>query len=521
MSGEKNPLDQPLTVPLPIRGNADRGVLLALLVAGMILTGLGMTSRWPRPWSVPAELYYLGAFLAFGPAVLLVVWQALRRRWLEVTMTGFVLTGAGNKRIFTDDQVTGLELFWKIDDDRAASRRARLEIASGKSSEFIGCHYRLLPGENDPLVPFWNRLVQGLAQRTRDGLPSGAVLRGAGWEFSKDGLRLTRGDNELYPVEQIDHVAFHDEHLCLWRGEERPFLRIPIGSRNGHVLGVLFDEILRGRPPGDSAAPTAPGRLLLERRSPDGVRGLVLWLLGAPLAVVFALGAHRNSGWLCFMGLCGLVTALGFRLWERGRYNLLRIHQFGLSQPGPQGLRQLLYSQIETLTWQPTDQEFAPAAGSGLPTIRYSCAFGREGDEELVRLRDLVAQQIAERMYRRLREGEPVQWTPRLRFLPSGLEYQASGLLREGETTVVPYRHLRYSLGGGELTLYVAEWNGAAEKESLAAPNVWPGLVVLHRILTELNQPRADSEPDAGSPQETATEDRITGERPGKIRPGN
>src|SRR5262249_8207078 len=101
---------------------------------------------------------------------------------------------------------------------------------------------------------------------------------------------------------------------------------------------------------------------------------------------------------------------------------------------------------------------------------------GYEVDDDLTALRDHVAGHVAHRMGQALNRGEPVQWTPRLRFLPTGLECRPQGLTGPGEPFTVPYGAVGYTIRGAGRVLRAGR---ALHREPLGSANLYPGLTLL------------------------------------------
>src|SRR5262245_58385551 len=84
-------VDRPLTVPLLIRGSFDNSLFGTLLVIVLLLLIAGLYGLI-RERSIYPMLICWGIAAAAGvPAAVLGLWLRLRREWLEVTLTGFVL----------------------------------------------------------------------------------------------------------------------------------------------------------------------------------------------------------------------------------------------------------------------------------------------------------------------------------------------------------------------------------------------------------------------------------------------
>src|SRR5262245_9782300 len=102
-------LDRPLTTPLLVRGFVETRFLVAMLfMAGIlaVLATVALTQARPEP--VMAGVCLALATLLAVPALVLGGIKFFFRQWLEVTATGFILTGHREKLTFSDDQVVGL-----------------------------------------------------------------------------------------------------------------------------------------------------------------------------------------------------------------------------------------------------------------------------------------------------------------------------------------------------------------------------------------------------------------------------
>src|SRR5262249_26129902 len=118
--------DQPLTVPLLVRGSAEQPALGGALILGILLTLIGVVGLLSDDAVTPAII-----FLCLGAAVLLptlamVAWLVTRRRWVQVTMTGFVVTDPEGRTTFLDDQVLALSSSTRVTPAGHTRRRVRL-----------------------------------------------------------------------------------------------------------------------------------------------------------------------------------------------------------------------------------------------------------------------------------------------------------------------------------------------------------------------------------------------------------
>src|SRR5262245_22766027 len=104
-------LDRPLTVPLKVRGALDNRVLVALywITGGLLAVGLCLFAQHPsRGGRIGALLFLAGAVLAAVPTLLLLFYLLPRRLWLQVTVTGMVVTRPAGSESYSDDQVLAL-----------------------------------------------------------------------------------------------------------------------------------------------------------------------------------------------------------------------------------------------------------------------------------------------------------------------------------------------------------------------------------------------------------------------------
>jgi hypothetical protein len=484
------PLDRPLTVPLLIRGSLDSGgfpTLPATFVLCVVIGFGGLLLR--HNWFFAVVFWSLAAFIGVVTA-LVWLWLMHRRQWLEVTLPGFVLSHRDERRVYNDDQVVGLAQQTVPTANGQLKRRVVLEIATNEGTEHIDCRYLVPIARVDPLAAFFDRLIQGMARRTVAGLQQDVRLKGQGWSFDRHGLR--RGST-IYPVEVIARCGFFDGRLCLWRaGEVRPFLRLPLSSRNVYALGQVLWHFIRQRPDHDRPLDQPLGRLLLERWNGSLPLGLMI-VLGAVLiglyCLVLGLSVERPpppAGLFMFGLACLSMVGVGAMLAWYGWRGGLRFHEFGVAQPTWGGVRELMYPDIGEVVWK-GDQVLVlcPAAGVDGPVLWFRSIFSKF-DAEMAGMRDhlcrFLAQQWTEQMAHR-----PVTWTPRLRFLPDGLEYLPSSLLRSALPVTVPYEKTSYRLENNQFLLVVGE--KVVHKERVALPNFFVGLLVLNGMYQRFQQP--------------------------------
>jgi hypothetical protein len=475
------PVDRPLTVPLLIRGSFDNALFVFLCISCIILLGLGAII-WIREGNREGATVAcsLGGVLAVL-ATLIGLWLLKRRQWLEVTLTGFVLSRREERRVYSDDQVVGIAQELEFASNGIVKRRLILEIGS-EERERIECRYSVPPGKVDPLASFLDRIVRDLARRTIADLEQGGRLRGRGWVFDRHGLHHGRS---VYPVESISWCGFFDGRLCLWRGdEERPFLRLSLLSPNASTLGEILWQFIRQRPGHDRPLPGHPlGRVLLERRSLALPGGLATLFVSLPAAGWLWTLAMPQAGPALVACLC--IAAVGVLLCWYGRTGRLRFHEHGVALSGWGGACSLLYPEIAEVVWK--DGQILTLHSARRPTISFRFIF-RQFDAEMASMRDHLCRFLAQRWAAQVPHG-PVSWTPRLRFLPSGLEYQPATLLGPGEPVCAPYELTHYRLEYNQFLLFVNDQGQPVCKERVDLTNFFVGLAVLDWIYQGIQQP--------------------------------
>lgn len=507
---------RPLTVPLLVRGEFDKRLLGVLLVMSAAFAAFGIKVRIDNPWDPcgPTLIWALSAAVAV-PMLVRALWKWPQRRWLEVTLTGFVLSSRKRKHTFSDDHVVGVARTWWITSGNVVQHRILIDLRTTELSDRVVCTYSVLPGLVDPLAAFWDRLTRGLSNRLRDRQSQGEQLIGDGWHVDLAGLRHRMG---VVALERISYVGPFERCLCLWKDdEERPFLRIPLASRNVQSLHVfLLDRLLQG-PNGMRALPNNPlGRILLDRRARDWILGVVILVLGLiTCGVLFGVALSQRDRPSTLMVAYPLGIALaalalgGFFTWKGVTARLI-FHERGVVQFGRGGTKTLLYNEIGTVIWKPGPSiTLRPRPGVDRPEIRYRSSLGIE-DLDLGQMRTWMCVPMAMRWREELQNG-PVKWTERLRFLPGGLEYSTASLLGDGETVTVPYHLTRFQIAHGTFYLFTTERASAVCTERTSVVNFFPGLLLLTMIYGQFRQvlgPEATSVARGDVPRD----ERIVGE---------
>src|SRR5262245_43181442 len=95
--------DRPLTVPMLVTGGLDNRALTALFWAagGLFAVGSCVLLQGPgKSTRVGGLLFYAASAVLLVPALALLVYLLPRRLWLQVTVTGFVLTRRGEEESY-------------------------------------------------------------------------------------------------------------------------------------------------------------------------------------------------------------------------------------------------------------------------------------------------------------------------------------------------------------------------------------------------------------------------------------
>src|SRR5581483_10854410 len=157
---------------------------LVFFAAGHLMAGVYALFDH-SPDAVPAWVFWLIAAGLAVLALLRALWLLPQRRWLEVTLTGFVLSHRGRERHFRDGDVVGL---WRGPPRpllTARQVRVVVELLRGGKVQRLVCTYIVPLLQADPLQAFWQRLAVHVARRTS--------LQGSGWSIDAAGLHHGRG----------------------------------------------------------------------------------------------------------------------------------------------------------------------------------------------------------------------------------------------------------------------------------------------------------------------------------------
>ena len=510
----------PLTKPILVGGTLATAWVVVPFVCLLAAGGLALLGLIRNEWPLVIFALVPTPFLA-GFTLLATVVQLARRRWLEVTLDGFVLTKRdGSRQEFRDDQIVSVAQWTLPTDSGGFKRRVTMELQTDERLETIECFYVLDAGVADPLYPMIDRNIRSLVERTTVGLDEGARLTGDGWHYDREGLHVRRGPSVgVYPVEALTYLAWFDDQIKFYRNQEyRPFFAIPQASRNADALGNLLWAIMERRETLNDPIGTHPmGRWMYTFKGRDMVIGSVLLVFFVPFLCLFAfMGLWLEQVVLLVLALfCLLIDLLGLWALWRGWSMHLDYHQFGLCQPNRQ--RMLRFDEIAGMTWHPqhTDLRFEPKPGSSGQVIHYRST-NQAYHINMIVIRDYISGVIAREWWEQLKEKNKVTWTKNLAFLYEELEYTPATLLGRSEPQYAPYGITSYYLFADHMDLFVQGLPKVALQQKTVVRNFYPGLTLLNWIYASMQQTNDQQQPFSTpfpSSETKPRDERIQGRR--------
>jgi hypothetical protein len=470
-----------------------RGVMSGWFHVWRAVCFLGAAGFFALAWFNPSEpipFIVFGA-IAAGLFVWLEIWAVLlrsRRTFLEVLDDGFIVQDRRGQRSYRDSQVKAMAYWTKdlFNNGRAAGFKRDCKIWLANESDPVVCDNSFKLGQTDPVAPFIKRLLELLSAGFSQALEHGLPLEGDGWKLTGTDLTYARG---TLPIDQISAVEDHDGKMGVWRkGEALPAAQFPVSGRNVWLLRNVLTPRLKK----DAAVSEGLGRVLFQRQ------GRLLWIIlvllvalgfvGGGLSVVLTSVREQEIGGV--MALIGLVIAFFGLVYARVRFRCL---EGGVVHSGLFGQRQLMYRDIKSFTYGATRHYhngayvgtrvnffFEPiSVAEHGKAISYSTSVNG-GDQELDRLRDVIAKIIAVRMQNELAAGARVPWTANIAFLPKGFEYRPSGFLGRKDALFLPYEQYGgWNMNAGQFFLYEKGNKKAVYQEAAATRNFYPGFSLL------------------------------------------
>lgn len=476
--------------PLSVGSSYRSGWFVAPLTLGAVSILIAPVCRL-GPAAVTVFLVVGGLALAAGALAGRSI--RARRRWLEVTPEGFVVTGPGFSRACADGDVDrlGFSLTRNFQSGLPKSLTCRMTVILGGGERFEMVHTQGL-SEKSEFVTLAERLFGNLHRRSKEALGKGGELRGEGWTLTRGSLAI-EGGAEI-PLGEIAAVGDFDDRVLVWRkGENEAVLTLAGGSPNAGLLQKLLTELL---PPPDDSPRTLSGddlgKVLFERRS----AGVGLWALAALAFLVswiFFAGRNPAAG----AAAVGVAALLGLGAWWM-LGTVFRCHENGVMRRTRRGALEIRYRDVSAFTYKAVrhftngiytgttlNLEFVSLPQLGSERIAWG-ASSNGLDEELDHLRDHISKVIAMRMAEELEGGKPVRWTSHLRLLPDGIEFRPAGLIGRKDPEVVRFAEVEnFSLEQGYFQLWVRGRGKSVLREPVSEPNFFPGFLLLSSIFRQ------------------------------------
>jgi hypothetical protein len=427
--------------------------------------------------------------------------REVSRGVLELHAQGFVHARGNRRRAVAFEEIRSLSLT-ETEELRNGTRAGwRRQLTIEDDSGKVTLRQLALTGQADGFGGFLNRVLEQSATAATARIKTGTPLRGKGWTLDGGGL-VFAGGSEGRPLAytEISAVDQFEGKIALWRrGEENPCFAVPSGTPNARLLWTI---IARNLPAAgtERTDPDSLGRLLFQKKaSRASVIIFALVGLGVAAGGVIALldkdpGNHL-AGAICLP--LGLLIAV-FTLHLGATH--FRVHEKGLARRTLFGARRLRYGEIAAFTYSATrmyhngvytgtqiQMSFRPEQGKPLSLGAHT----RGSDEDLERLRDQLAEQVAGRMYQQVKTAGSAAWGKTVTLTREGVRYRTAKLFGKGEEKFIPFSAgVRYAITSGTLHLYAGQEKKPAHSLPCSGENFFPGFTLLGRLATEAAAPR-------------------------------
>jgi hypothetical protein len=474
---------------------------LGLLVLGIVL---GLEARRG------AVVISLAGGVLLTMSEIVVRFRRSRCRWVEDLGDGFQVIDQFGERDYQDTDVTDIShyQFERHSQGLLSGVRRHFVVWLSGNEQPIEMVNEIAVHEPDPLDAMIDRITTRLHERAEEQLASGSHIEGDNWRLDRWGIAqresLTGAIPEELPLDELSGIDLAGHELRIWRKrQEQVAMRIPIASRNAHLLYLLLDaRVVEAEPPPPQAPREGLGRLLFELGYQRRTR----------ICVSLAIAAAAATGLLVWSGrdvaqwVAGATTicAVGFiAMANFYRKAVLRCYEFGIFQTGMLRDRQLQYDQITTLNYCQTRQfyrseytlfksvytgtsvsiRFDAAPDSSLRSITYGTTLQRP-DENIERLRDRVAEHIADLMEGFLKQGQPIHWTTKITLHPDGIEYTPQKFIGRRSTLKLPYEFIgHYAVVETAFAIWQDVTDAPLVEEPTSQPNFYAGLVLFERLM--------------------------------------
>lgn len=423
-----------------------------------------------------------------------------RRRWVQITEAGFVVTDRRGVREYNDSDVSSisLELRMKagLGDANTCTRTCRLSLESPGGRQSVEMVNRFLEGYPDPLDLLIRRILKELYLRAKRTVERGGSFAGEGWVLERQALLISRGrEVREFPLADLVVVDVHDNAVCIWkRDQAEPAIRIPVQAANAHVLKRFLSVQFAKRPESDAPQSSGHelGRVLFERRMSRSE--IVLWsilLRGLSVGTVLfvsSLIVAKLPIWKSAL----LSTALGtlFMLPLLLQPVSFCCHEFGVRQTRRlRREKRIRFADMNAFTYiaRRRDQVYAQRqfkfifvsyAPGNHERITYTTTL-RSEDPELNHMWELVCQSMASRILADVTAGRTVVWTSNVRFVPGGVDYRTAGLLGLKPALFLSFADVeRFEIIGGRLHVWEKGRKKPVFNSDIEERNFYPGLLV-------------------------------------------
>ncbi len=155
------------------------------------------------------------------------------------------------------------------------------------------------------------------------------------------------------------------------------------------------------------------------------------------------------------------------------------------------GKRQLQFIDLEQLTFNLQNKHTSqgvyseyfvlldPAANTDSRSISFHTS-AHWSQPKFESIRNHMASFVAEKMRRQLQQTGLVEWTPALRIVPTGIEWQI-----DGQWQLIPWQHLRFEIEDNEwLKVMDIRKGPTVIRVALICANLYPGLMVATEHMT-------------------------------------
>ncbi len=494
-----------MSFPILVRGESSVWLTVGrvsgpiVAIVGFLLASFGLTAGW---------------FVLAGGAILSIGLEAVaalerrQRTWVTEREDGFDVTDRKGTHPWRDDQVSAiaLESERKLSNGEISGYKRTFSLWMEGEPQPIVMENTIKLNHEDPLYSLIDRLIGSFAARMDAVVEQGGAVAGEGWRLDKNYFIYgPPAQQEQVPLSAITAIEPFERSMCLWQqGRDDAFARVPLASRNAHLLPMLLGPRMKDhdeRP--EETSTTGLGRILFEKKPSAAwppicaIAGVVAIIVGIVLVAYYFIEQTLEPpmlligiglvpvGILCFFG-AAVVKFMNFRCHQRGVYKASLF-----------GDKMLSYKDVATFTYTAVrhyhngayvgthlSMKFDPQPGSGSQSISYNTTIHSAVDDDLDELRDTISGILAENMIQQLATNQIVPWTTNLTFQREGIQYRPAGWISRGEPQFMKYDDYGgYNIDEGVFYLYFQGQQKPITNEQTSAANFFPGFFMLLRML--------------------------------------